>query len=60
MARYRRRSCIGLLAGLASTIPPATTLPNGVVAIVFGLLVGVGYALALVLSQVFIWDAFGV
>ena len=46
MARYRRRSCIGLLAGLASTIPLATTLPNGVVAIVFGLLVGVGSALA--------------
>src|SRR5882724_3561004 len=46
MARYRRRSCIGLLAGVASTIPLATTLPNGVVAIVFGPLVGVGYALA--------------
>src|SRR5882724_10372469 len=46
MARYRRRSCIGLLAGVASTIPLATTLPNGVVGIVFGLLVGVGYALA--------------
>jgi NADH dehydrogenase FAD-containing subunit len=46
MARYRRRSGIGLLAGVASTISLATTLPNGVVAIVFGLLVGVGYALA--------------
>ena len=46
MARYRRRSCIGLLAGLASTIPLATTLPNGVVGIALGPLAGVGYALA--------------
>jgi len=45
MARYRRRGCIGLLAGLASTIPLTTTLPNGVLGIVFGLLVGVGYTL---------------
>jgi NADH:ubiquinone reductase (H+-translocating) len=46
MARYRRRGCIGLLAGVASTIPLATTLPNGVVGIALGPLVGVGYALA--------------
>ena len=46
MARYRRRGGIGLLAGLASTVLLATTLPNAVVGIVFGLPVGVGYALA--------------
>ena len=46
MASYRRRGCIGLLAGVASTIPLTTTLPNRVVGIVFGLLVGMGYALA--------------
>ena len=46
MARYRRRGGIGLLAGVASTVLLATTLPNGVVGIVFGPLVGVGYALA--------------
>jgi NADH dehydrogenase len=46
MARYRRRGFIGLLAGLASSIPLATTLHNGVVGIVLGILVGVGYALA--------------
>ena len=46
MAGYRRRGGIGLLAGLASTVLLATTLPNGGAGIVFGLLVGVGYALA--------------
>src|SRR5919204_68232 len=43
MARYLRRGCIGLLAGVASTIPLTTTLPNRGVGIVFGFLVGVGY-----------------
>jgi NADH:quinone reductase (non-electrogenic) len=46
MTRYQRRGGIGLLAGLASTVLLATTLPNRVVGIVCGLLVGVGYALA--------------
>ena len=46
MARYLRRGCIGLLAGVASTIPLAATLPNEALGIVFGLLVGMGYALA--------------
>ena len=46
MVSYRRRGCIGLLAGVASAIPLAATLPNGIVGVVLGLLVGVGYALA--------------
>lgn len=46
MAKYRRRGAIGLLAGLASSITLATTLGNGGLGIVLGMLVGVGYALA--------------
>jgi NADH dehydrogenase len=46
MAKYLRRGAIGLLAGLASSITLATTLGNGGLGIVLGLLVGAGYALA--------------
>jgi NADH:ubiquinone reductase (H+-translocating) len=46
MATYLRRGAIGLLAGLASSIPLATTLGNNGLGIVLGMLVGVGYALA--------------
>jgi NADH dehydrogenase len=46
MAKYLRRGAIGLLAGLASSITLATTLSNGSLGIVLGMLVGVGYALA--------------
>jgi NADH dehydrogenase len=47
MAKYLRRGAIGLFAGLASSILLATTLGNGGLGIVLGMLVGVGYALAL-------------
>jgi NADH:ubiquinone reductase (H+-translocating) len=46
MAKYLRRGAIGLLAGLASSIALATTLGSGGLGIVLGMLVGVGYALA--------------
>jgi NADH:ubiquinone reductase (H+-translocating) len=46
MAKYLRRGAIGLLAGLASSVTLATTLGNGSLGIVLGMLVGVGYALA--------------
>jgi NADH:ubiquinone reductase (H+-translocating) len=47
MAKSLRRGAIGLVAGLASSITLATTLSNGSLGIVLGMLVGVGYALAL-------------
>ena len=43
---YLRRTCIGLLAGLASSIALATTLGNSGLGIALGIFVGVGYSLA--------------
>ncbi|MCZ6451304.1 MAG: NAD(P)/FAD-dependent oxidoreductase, partial [Deltaproteobacteria bacterium] len=43
---YLRRACIGLLAGLASSIALAATLNNSGLGIALGIFVGVGYSLA--------------
>jgi len=46
MRLHPRRAMIGLLAGLASSVVIVATLGHGVVALVLGGLLGVGYALA--------------
>jgi NADH dehydrogenase len=46
MERYTRRIAIGAIAGLASSVLLLLTLDKPVLAIVCGLLVGIGYALA--------------
>src|SRR5947209_19945797 len=47
MRTYRRRVVLGLLAGLVSSPLLAATLGNGVVGVLLGGVVGVGYALVL-------------
>ena len=44
MNKYRRRGLMGLLAGLVSSVALVTTIGNGGLAIILGMLVGVGYA----------------
>ena len=46
MDKYLRRSLIGLLAGLTSSIALAATLDNAGLGIILGIVAGVGYALA--------------
>src|SRR5215470_1797731 len=46
MATYLRRSLIGLLSGLASSTVLAATMGNVPQAVVLGVVVGIGYAVA--------------